>query len=960
MRLFFTLLLCTFALTLFAQNEHPPFTAAAERMASYPQRQALAKQSIVNAIEFRNVGPTIMSGRVADLDVRPDDPTYFYVAYASGGLWKTENNGTSFEPLFDNEMVMTIGDIAVDWARNTIWVGTGEVNSSRSSYAGAGVYKSTDGGKSWQQLGLAETHHIGRIVLDPDNPNIAWVAALGHLYSPNEERGVFKTTDGGLTWSKTLYIDEHTGAVDLIRSPTEPNTLYAATWQRERRAWNFVESGPGSGIYKSTDGGESWDLLTTETSGFVTGEGAGRIGLDAVKTENGLVLFAAIDNYNRRPKKEEEERKLTKEELRSMSREEFLKLEKYLLKEYLQQYDFPERYDADKVRSMVEKGEIQPKTLVDYVEDANAMLFDVPVTGLELYRSDDGGQSWKRTHEDFLDNVYYTYGYYFGQVRVDPQAPDKVFVMGVPVLRSDDGGQSFESIDGDNVHGDHHALWINPRRAGHLILGNDGGVNISYDYGKSWVKCNTPAVGQFYAIAVDMAEPYRVYGGLQDNGVWMGPSNYRAGAGWHDSGRYPYRMIQGGDGMQVAVDTRDNTTVYTGYQFGNYFRIDTQAGKSDYITPKPKLGERAYRWNWQAPIHLSVHNQDILYMGANKLLRSLNQGKDFEEISGDLTQGGLPGDVPFGALSSIHESPLQFGLIYTGSDDGLVHLTRDGGYSWENISAGLPANRWVSRVQASAHEKGRVYVSLNGYRWDDFTPYLYVSDDYGQSWRAIGQDLPLEPINVVKEDPDNPNILYVGSDHGLYVSLDRGESFMQLNNQLPAVAVHDLVIQPRAHDLAVGTHGRSIYIASVRELQQLTPEVLAEALHVFAPESIRYSSRWGNPGPYRKPEPPKVEIPLYTTTAGKAKVSIIDGAGLVLRSFEADCRKGLNFLPYDLIISEKTLTEYNKILNKNKKKEERPANVKPAKDGKAYLYRGKYKVVVEKDGQKGEVELEVK
>ncbi|MCB0555699.1 MAG: glycosyl hydrolase, partial [Phaeodactylibacter sp.] len=526
MRLFFTLLLCTFALTLFAQNEHPPFTAAAERMASYPQRQALAKQSIVNAIEFRNVGPTIMSGRVADLDVRPDDPTYFYVAYASGGLWKTENNGTSFEPLFDNEMVMTIGDIAVDWARNTIWVGTGEVNSSRSSYAGAGVYKSTDGGKSWQQLGLAETHHIGRIVLDPDNPNIAWVAALGHLYSPNEERGVFKTTDGGLTWSKTLYIDEHTGAVDLIRSPTEPNTLYAATWQRERRAWNFVESGPGSGIYKSTDGGESWDLLTTETSGFVTGEGAGRIGLDAVKTENGLVLFAAIDNYNRRPKKEEEERKLTKEELRSMSREEFLKLEKYLLKEYLQQYDFPERYDADKVRSMVEKGEIQPKTLVDYVEDANAMLFDVPVTGLELYRSDDGGQSWKRTHEDFLDNVYYTYGYYFGQVRVDPQAPDKVFVMGVPVLRSDDGGQSFESIDGDNVHGDHHALWINPRRAGHLILGNDGGVNISYDYGKSWVKCNTPAVGQFYAIAVDMAEPYRVYGGLQDNGVWMGPSNY--------------------------------------------------------------------------------------------------------------------------------------------------------------------------------------------------------------------------------------------------------------------------------------------------------------------------------------------------------------------------------------------------------------------------------------------------
>ena len=954
MRLFCTLLILALALNTFSQ------TPAAERQASYRQWKGMAGQSIVNTIEFRNAGPAIMSGRVADLDVWEEDPSHFYVAYASGGLWKTENNGTSFEPLFDNEMVMTIGDIAVDWAHNTIWLGTGEVNSSRSSYAGAGVYKSTDGGKSWSHLGLAETHHIGRIVLDPEDPNTAWVAAMGHLYTSNEERGVFKTTDGGQSWRKTLYINEQTGVVDLIRGPGSPNTLYAAAWQRERHAWNFEESGAGSGIYKSTDGGESWVLLTTENSGFPTGEGAGRIGLDAVKTDSGSLLFAVIDNFNRRPKEEPEERRLTKDELRGMSKENFLKLEKYLIKEYLQQYDFPERYDVDKVRKMVDQDEISPKSLVDYVEDANALLFDVPVVGLEVYRSADGGKSWVRTHKDFLDNVYYTYGYYFGQVRVDPQAPDRIFVMGVPILRSEDGGATFENIDGDNVHGDHHALWIDPIRAGHIILGNDGGVNLSYDDGISWVKCNTPAVGQFYSVATDLAEPYRVYGGLQDNGVWMGPSNYRAGTGWHDSGQYPYRMIQGGDGMQVAIDTRDNTTVYTGFQFGNYFRINTQSGKSDYITPKPGLGERPYRWNWQAPIHLSAHNQDILYMGANKLLRSLNQGRDFEEVSGDLTRGGMPGDVPYGTLSSIHESPLQFGLIYTGSDDGLVHCTRDGGFSWANISAGLPEGKWVSRVQASAHEKGRVFVALNGYRQDDFSPYLYLSDDYGQSWKDIGASLPLEPINVVKEDPENPDILYVGTDRGLYVSLDRGGRFMQMNNQLPAVPVHDLVIHPTAHELVVGTHGRSIYIAGARELQQLTQDVLAEALHLFQPPRIRYSSRWGNDNPYRKPNPPEVKIPLYTSAAGKATISIIAGKELVLRSFEVDCTKGLNFLPYGLTVDEKTLDEYNKALNKETKTDERPAQVKVAKDGNAYLYRGKYRVLVEKGGQKEEVELEVR
>ncbi|MCB0587150.1 MAG: glycosyl hydrolase, partial [Phaeodactylibacter sp.] len=340
--------------------------------------------------------------------------------------------------------------------------------------------------------------------------------------------------------------------------------------------------------------------------------------------------------------------------------------------------------------------------------------------------------------------------------------------------------------------------------------------------------------------------------------------------------------------------------------------------------------------------------------------RSLNQGKDFEEISGDLTKGGKKGDVPFGTLSTIHESPLQFGLLYTGSDDGLLHISHDGGYSWQNISAGLPENLWVSRVQASAHEKGRVYAALNGYRWDDFTPYLYVSEDYGQNWNAIGTDLPLEPINVIREDPENPDILYVGTDNALYASLDQGATFMQLNNQLPAVAVHDLVIHPREKDLVVGTHGRSIYIASVKELQQLTDEILVKNLHPFSPSPIRYSSRWGNTDSWWKPDPPEVKLPVYANSAGKAKITLYAGEDLLLRTFEADCVKGLNYFSYDLIIAEKNLAEYNKWLNKDRKEEEKPANVKAADDGKVYIYKGKYKVVVEKGGEKVEMELEVK
>lgn len=928
----FYFVLCSSSL-VFSQQKT---TSANQVQQAIQQQEELKKTSLVKNVSFTNIGPNIMSGRVSDVDVNPENTTEFYVGYASGGLWYTNNNGTTFTPVLDNSPTQNIGDIAVDWKSGTIWVGTGEKNSSRSSYAGIGLLKSTDKGKSWQNVGLLDSHHISRIVINPNNANEVVVGVIGHLYSSNEERGIFKTTDGGKTWKKTLYINENTGIIDVEFAPKNFNIMYAASWERERKAWDFDGDGKNSAIYKSTDAGNSWTKIS-ENNGFPNGDGVGRIGL-AVFDEN--TVYALHDSQFREEKsnKKEDAKGLTKEDFKTMTNETFLNLTDKDLNAYLKTNGFQEKYRAENVKQMVRVGTVKPIDLAHYLEDANAMLFDTPVIGAEVFKTTNGGKSWKKTHTGNIEGLYFSYGYYFGEIRVDLQNENGIYVLGVPILKSKDGGKTFTSISRENVHSDHQALWVNPKKAGHLLNGNDGGLNLSYDDGENWSKLNEPSVGQFYAVYADNQKNYLVYGGLQDNGVWVGPNNPRINKSWHQSGQNPYESIMGGDGMQVQVDDRNPNIVYTGYQFGNYFRVDRTSEKNTYIQPKHTLGETPYRFNWQTPILLSKHNQDILYLGGNKLHRSLNQGDDWETISDDLTTGGKKGNVAFGTLTTISESPFQFGLLYVGSDDGLVHVTKNGGGSWEKISDNLPQGLWVSRVITSAHQKERVYVTLNGYRFDDFTSYVYVSDDYGKTWKNIGNSIPTSPVNVIKEDPSNENMLYVGTDNGAYVSFDSGNSWQIFSKNLPNVAVHDLVIHPTAKHLILGTHGRSLYKADIGNLQLVTSELMNKKFHIFKINDIQKRNNWGAPrNDWSEAFEPEISIPFYANSARKISVDVYSNDVLV-NTIIASVDKGFNEVLFDVSFSEKGKKAYENA-NKN-------AKLNKAKNRKFYLPKGTYTVKI--------------
>ena len=894
-----------------------------------------AQNSLFHQVEAKNIGPTVMSGRVADLAVNPNNPTEFYVAYATGGLWYTNNNGTSFTPVMDSAETVNCGSVTVDWNSGTIWVGTGEVNASRSSYAGVGVLKSTDKGKTWENLGLKDSHHISRIWVNPSNLNEIVVASLGHLYTTNKERGIYKSNDGGKTWKQTLFVAEDAGIIDLAVSKNNPKIMFAASWQKDRKAWHFDGDGEKSGIYKSEDGGNTWKLVTTKESGFPANEGVGRIGL-AMFNEN--VIYAVVDNQNNRPKKESKSKLTT---MLSTPGADFMEISNKELNVALKESGFREKYRAENIKSWIIENNMQPVEALAILADANKALFETEVIGCEVYKSEDGGKSWKRTHENYIDDMYYTYGYYFANISVDEKNQNRVYVGGVPLLFSEDGGKNFTMISKENVHADHHVTWINPSNPNHIVNGNDGGINISYDNGEHWIKCNNEALGQLYAVNVDYQENYNVYGGMQDNGVWFGPNNYSHNVAWHQEGKYPYQELIGGDGMQIQIDSRNPNVVFAGFQFGNYYKINQKENKFDYITPKAPKGEKPYRFNWQTPILLSSHNQDILYMGSEFLHRSMNQGQTWERISEDLTHGAKEGNVAFGTITTIAESKFQFGLLYTGSDDGKIHISKDGGASWQLISNNLPQNLWVSRVVASKFKKERVYITLNGYRNDNFNSYVYVSEDFGANWTSISSGL-TQAVNVIAEDSENENILYVGTDNGLFISLDKGATWQDFSNGMPKVAVHDLVIQSKAKELVVGTHGRSIYKVDISKVQGLTNELLAKNLQLFKVNDRTKSERWGTQNyAWGKAIGPSQDIWFYAKNDGDVKVTITNETGLVLYEKQVSAKQGLNSFAYDYSISNAAVEKWNK---KNKKNQ-----LKAAENKKFYLQIGKYKMTISKD-----------
>ena len=934
-------LICIIFLSIHFLFFSQEITSETELINGIDFQNELIQNSIVKNLKFENIGPSVMSGRVTDIEVNPKEPTEFYVAYASGGLWHTVNNGTTFNPIFDNANTQNIGDFDIDWNNRIIVVGTGENNSSRSSYSGIGILRSIDNGKNWENIGLTDSHHIGKVKINPNDPNEIIVGVLGHLYSTNMQRGIFKTIDGGKTWIQTLEIDKYTGIIDLDINPEDFNIQYASSWEKGRESWNFNGNGSKSGIYKSIDSGENWELISTKESGFPSNNGVGRIGI-SVYDKN--IIYAIVDNQSRRTQENQKvikDNAINKNIFENMSVSQFMKLNDKSLNDFLDKNGFPKKYDAIKVKDLVSLNEISPLDFKLFLEDANTVMFDTPIIGAEVFRSDDAGKTWLKKNTYYLDRLYNTYGYYFGRIHVSPVNKDHVYVYGVPIIKSTDGGITYKSIDYQNVHADHHELWINPNNPDHLINGNDGGINMSYDGGENWTKLNQPSVGQFYSINVDYEKPYNVYGGLQDNGVWMGSSTSKESLRWHQTGHNNWTSIMGGDGMQVQIDRRDSNIIYTGSQFGVYYRINNNNGKRHYIKPKHDLGESPLRFNWQTPILLSPHNQDIFYLGSNKLHVSLNKGDDWSFNSIDLTKGVKLGNVPYGTLSTIDESIFKFGKLAVGSDDGLIHLSQDGGNSWNRISDDLPQNLWVSRVVFSKHKKNRIYASLNGYRFDDFKPYVFVSDDNGKSWKSLSSKLPTSPVNVIKEDPFNEDVVYLGTDNGAYISFDTGNSWHSFYQGLTKAAVHDLVIQSEEKDLLLGTHGRSIYKTDLSVIYNYIDKIEKdEDGIVYSISDINYSNRWGsksyNWSEYYEPE---LKFYVFSNSKQKAKLKLVSSDGLTIMKKDLELIIGFQEISFELSYSDAII----KSIQKKTKNE-----IKKSDNGKHYLRKGNYKLFINK------------
>jgi len=621
-------------------------------------------------------------------------------------------------------------------------------------------------------MGLAGTHTIARVIIHPENPDIVYVAASGHEWTYNKERGVYKSTDGGKIWKKVLYINEKIGAIDLVMDPSDSNVLYASMWNRIRRRWSDPRPGPDDGIFKTTDGGKTWKHLK---KGLPPIEITGRIGLDVART-NPNVIYAFVDNHEIKQKPKEGE---------------------------LDGYGRP-------------KGPV--------------------VKGAEVYRSEDKGVTWRKVSpsDEEMEKFSSTYGWVFGQICVDPNDEDTIYIMGLRIGKSTDGGKTFQIIRYPDLHGDHHAMWIDPDDSNHIINGNDGGVNISYDGGKTWINYENMGVVQFYNATVDKAKPFNVYGSIQDNGSWRGPVTHlplksraihrprrrQETEQFRKDPRFEWERIPGGEASYLILDPTNPNIHYSQSFYGRIQRSEFKDGKWETvkIAPKAGKGEPRLRGQWLAPFMISPHNPFILYHGMQYLFRSLDKGETWERISPDLTYnnpdelGVLPYAISFQTITTISESPLKFGLIYVGTDDGRVHVTRDSGKRWTEIVKGLPYKKHVSRIVASKYDEGTVYLALNGKRDDDFADYLYKSTDYGKIWVDISGNIPCGPINVVREDPKNLKVLYVGTDLGVYATVDGGASWHVLANNIPTTFVHDLVVHPRDNALVAATHGRGMYV----------------------------------------------------------------------------------------------------------------------------------------------------
>jgi photosystem II stability/assembly factor-like uncharacterized protein len=878
----------------------------------------MSDDPLLKRFVWRSIGPAVMGGRVDSIAVDENNPSTFYVGYATGGIWKTINNGTTWTPIFDKYPVSSIGDVALAPSNTRIiYVGTGEPNNRQSSSFGAGVYKSTDGGDSFEYVGLKETQTISKVIVHPKDPNTVYVAADGHLFGPNPERAVYKTTDGGKTWANTKFIDNDTGFTDLVMHPADPNTLFAASYQRRRQPWGFNGGGPGSGIWKTGDGGKTWTRITG--NGLPTNPIIGRIGLNFSRSKPNII-YAQLEVGA----------------------------------------SGGTGAGVNEDGSLVQPGQGRGGGGGGGGRGGEAPKPDPARSG--VWRSDDGGKTWAFRSNNNNRPMYYS------KIRVDPSNPDVVYTTGATASKSTDGARTFSPMDGQS-HGDHHALWINPRNGQHLIIGNDGGIDVSYDQGSTWEELSLAALGQFYAISVDMRKPYYVCGGLQDNGSWCGPSAVRTASGIINSDWY---RIGGGDGFYTANDPRDWTIIYSESQDGATNRYDLKTGQPrslrptgpstgaaqgrggtpdpDAPAPAPQAGGgrggrggpgnvvpppppgTTFRFYWSTPFILSPHNPSRVYLGADRLFRSETRG-DTWTGSPDLTRNigrndrpimGVAGNAPMaskhdGAASysnivTIGESPLVEGIVWVGTNDGNVQVSRDGGATWKNVVEnvkGVPQEAHVSRVEPSHFDAGTAYVSFDAHRTDDHKPYVFVTRDFGQTWTSISSNLPEGNVNVVKEDPKNRNLLYLGTEYAFYISLNGGREWKRFMTGLPTVRIDDIVVHPRDNDLIVGTHGRSIWIIDdITPLQQMSDAVTAADAHLFAVRSatafasdMTKANGLGADKHFRAANPQggtAISYFLKAAVTGDVKITISDGNGRVVREMDGTKDAGLNRVQWNL------------------------------------------------------------